>query len=399
MPARRRGAGVARARALALAVLALALPLVAAAPAPAAEAPRVRVTEARPAEIAINIPVTGTLVAREEVMVNPRVAGRIIMALHADVGDAVDEGALLAELDRDSLEVQLAQAEAELARAKAAVKQAASQVELAQANFDNAATNYERNRKLRESGTISQASVDQSETAYQTARASLSAAQDGLAVANAQVRQAEAQLRMARLNLGYTRITAPVDGIIAARNARLGAVAVAGAQPMFSIIAHGEVEAEVEVLETEVAQVSLGDRVTLNIAGIGETEGKVRLVPPSVDARTRLAKLRIALPGVDGLRTGSFARGLIEARRYTALTVPVSAILSDGDGDFVLLLGKDDILERRDVKAGAVWAGRREIVSGLDEGDRVVLRAGPFFQSGDKVIPVLEGAAGGESDQ
>ncbi len=389
------GPGTGRARSIgwhsAAILAAIFLALAAWMPARAADAPVVSVTTARPAEIVIQVPVTGTLVAREEVMVNPRIAGRIITALHADIGDHVEKGALLAELDSDSLEVQLEQAKAEKIRAEAAVKQARSQIAVSQANLDNATTSYERNIKLRESGTISQSVLDQSETAYRKARASLSAAQDGLAVAQAQVRQAEARLRLARLNLSYTLITAPTDGTIAQRNARLGAIAVAGVKPMFSIIAHDEIEVEVEVLETEVNLVHPGDPVSLRITGIGEMKGKIRLIPPSVDPSTRLARLRISLPHGPALRTGLFARGSIEARRYTALTVPVSALTTEGGRDTVLVVGKDNRLIRREVRAGAVWNGRREILSGLKEGEQVLLRASPFFQEGDSVEPVPEG--------
>ena len=375
-----------------LVILALVLaPLGPARPASDA-APVVTVTQARPAEIVIEVPVTGSLVAREEVMVNPRIGGRIITALHADVGDRVARGDLLAELDRELLEVQLAQAEAEKARAEAAVKQARSQIQQAQATRDNARITLERNRKLRENGTISQAVLDRSETAYRSAEAALRAAENGLAVAQAQLRLAEARLRMARINLGYTRITAPVAGTIARRNARLGAVAMAGPQPMFSIIARNEIVAEVEVLETDINTIHPGDPVRLEIAGVGVVEGRVRLIPPTVDRRTRLARVRISLPPRPGLKTGAFARGRIRAARFTALTVPVSAVLSEGGEDYVLVVGTDDVLERRSVRLGAVWRGRRQIIAGLKEGERVLLRAGPFFQEGDRVRPVLEAA-------
>lgn len=350
-------------------------------------APTVTLAEARPTAFVTQVPVTGTLTAREEVMVNPRIAGRIITALDADIGDHVEQGAPLAELDSATLEVQLEQAEAEQARAEASVRQAQSQVALSQANLDNAATDRERNRQLRASGTISQAILDKSETAWRTAKASLSAAKDGLAVARAQVQQAEAQVKLARLTLSYTHITAPVAGIVAQRNARLGAVAVAGAQPMFSIIAKSEIELAADVLETDVNALHPGDPVRVSVAGIGAVSGKVRLIPPSVDPRTRLASVRISLAPTPGLKSGTFARGTIEAARFTALSVPVSAILSDGGRDHVLLVDADNIVRMRDVETGAVWQGQREIVRGLAAGDRVLKKAGPFFQDGDKVTP------------
>ena len=217
-------------------ILALGLLPMAASTGVAQEIPKVTVAEAERVEFIGQVAITGTLVAREEVMVNPRVGGQQIVSIQVDIGDQVQAGDVLAELDRETLEIQVAQARAEKDRAAASVLQADAQIQLAQASADSAQTNYERDATLRESGTITQTQFDQSNTALKTAEASLASAQQGLAVARVQVDQAEIQLKLAELNLSYTRIVAPAAGVISARNASIGAVANAGAEPMFRII-------------------------------------------------------------------------------------------------------------------------------------------------------------------
>lgn len=362
----------------------------------AEQLPVVTVTAARPAEIVVEVPVTGTLVAREEVMVNPQVAGQVITAIHADVGDRVRKGDLLVELDRDMLALKLDQARANAAGAQAAVRQAEAQVALAQANLEQARSTAERNRSLFATGAVPQSVLDQSETALKTAEANLAAAEQGLASVRTQIAQAEVQVRLAELDLAHTRIRAPVDGTVARREARLGAVAVAGAQPLFTLIADDEIEVSVEVIETDINRLHPGDPVRLQIAGVGPVEGQVRLVPPTVDERTRLGTVRIRLPGgVPGLRVGLFARGEVVADRHVGLTVPLGAVLSRDGRDHVLVVDDAGVVHRREITAGAVWGGRREVLAGLAEGERVLERAGVFFEEGDRVTPVPAAEAEG----
>ncbi|MDQ7080207.1 MAG: efflux RND transporter periplasmic adaptor subunit [Paracoccaceae bacterium] len=354
----------------------------------AQNAPHVTVIKPAPAEFVDRIPVSGTLVAREEVFVNTRINGQVIEKLLVDVGDRVEKGQLLAVLDKRQIEVQLAQAEADLPRARAAVQQARDQITLAKARLRQAQTNYDRNLRLRQSGTISQAVFDQSSSALDQARASVAAAEAGLGIAQAQLQSAETRVRSARLNLSFTEIRAPVAGIISTRSARLGAVAVAGAQPMFHIIRDGEVEVQADVIESDIGRIKPRDPVSLHISGLGKRSGHVRRISPRIDARTRLGTVRISLDSADSLRIGLFSNGWITVGHHKALGVPTSAVLADAKGDFVMVV-KDGKAHKRRVVSGLFWKGMREIKSGLSADDQVMLRAGAFFRDGDQVTPTL----------
>ncbi|WGR62873.1 efflux RND transporter periplasmic adaptor subunit (plasmid) [Paracoccus ferrooxidans] len=375
-----------------IAMLALALSLGPAAPVMAetagaveqSELPVVTLATAQQDWIEARVPVSGSLVARQEVQVHALVSGHEITSIEAEVGDRVEAGQVLARLSEDVLSAQLAQAEAEYQRAEAGVSQAESQIASTQASLTQAVSALERTRSLRQSGNASQAVLDQAVATEASARAAAASASDGLGVARAAVAQADAARRIARLNLDHARITAPVGGLVVARTARLGAIPGGGGEPLFTLIAGGEVELEADVIETALSQLKPGDAAEIEVAGLGHVEGKLRLAPAAVDPVTRLGPARIALDPDPRLRTGLFASGWIITDRRQAVTVPASAVLADASGERVQVV-KDGRIETREVRSGLIWQGRREILEGVASGETVVARAGAFFRSGDQV--------------
>lgn len=351
--------------------------------------PSVTVATASITEVVARVPISGTLEPYREVLVYPQVTGFPIEALMVDIGAEVAKGDTLAQLNVDTLNAQLSQANAEYARAQAGVRQAQSQITSTQASAAQARSVLDRNRQLERSGNVTQAALDQAVANSQTADATAASAADGLEVAKAQVLQAQAQLDIARLNLDHATIKAPTSGIISDRNAQMGAIATNGAEPLFRMIENGVIEVKAEVVETALAQISLNDPAEVDIPGVGTVEGTVRLVAPTVDATNRLGVVRVALDGNSKLRTGLFAGGWIVTDRHEGLTVPATAILTDAKGDYLLEV-QDNMLVRRDIAAGLIWNNLREVMSGLQEGAVVVAKASAFFSEGDKVNPILQ---------
>lgn len=386
---------------LVLALALLALPLLVVAPARAQEAegqpvqvepPSVTVAPVRREEIAARAVVSGTLVAREEVQIYPRVSGQEIVELFADAGDRVEKDAPLARLDSSTLKAQVDQAKASLASAEAGIAQAEGQVSSAEANRKQAQQALERTRTLNRRGDAAQATLDQATATADSAEAALRSAEAALSAAKAQKQQAEAALEVAQLNLDWAEIRSPVAGVVLSRNATLGALTGAAGEPLFLIAANGEVEVEAEVIETDLARIDPGDPAVIDVAGRAPLTGEVRQVSPLVDPQTRLGSVRIAIRDLDTVRTGLFARAVITTDVRQALVVPASAVLSDGGARYVQLV-KDGTVEQRTVETGALSEGRREILDGLSEGEQVILRAGAFFRQGDRVKPVTEEAA------
>ena len=332
--------------------------------------------------------VSGSLVPREEILVSPEVEGLRVLELLADEGDKVKKGQILARLVAEQLDAQLAQNDANLARSDAAIAQAESQIVQFEAQSKEAAAQFERAVPLKQSGYLSGATYDQRESAAHTTAAQLIAARDGLTAAKAEKAQVEAQRRELMWRRNNTEVTAPADGVISRRMARIGAMASTAGEPMFRIIQNGEIELDAEIVETELKKVKLGQKAVVTVPQNGDFEGKVRLVSPEVDKATRLGRVKIFLGDNPSLRIGSYARGRIETARSRGLAVPSSAVTFD-QGLASVQVVKDDKVQKHSVTVGLIAGDLVEIKKGVNEGDLVVTRAGTFLRDGDVVRPVI----------
>jgi RND family efflux transporter MFP subunit len=351
----------------------------------------VSVIAVEPTVFARTILVTGSLVAREELLVTPQIEGQRIHEILAEEGDRVSEGQVLARLADDTLKAQLAQLEASLVRADASIAQARSRITDAEANKKLAEAAFARVKELMKSGTTSRSVYDEREAAAGTAAAAVTLAQDGLLVAQADRTQIEAQIRESKLRLSFTDIEAPADGIISRRTAKVGALASAIADPLFRIIAKGEIELDAEVPEIYLPRIAIGQSVSIEVIGLKPRSGKVRLISPEVDPATRLGKVRIFIGEDPSLRVGSFARAIIDTGARQALSVPATAILNRDEGASVKVV-KDGRVETRKVSVGLRSNGTAEIIDGLREGELVVARSGMLLRDGDAVRPILSDA-------
>ena len=350
-------------------------------------APAVVVATASTREFVERIMVTGTLVAREEILVAPEVEGLRVVSLAVEAGDTVEKGQVLATLERETLEAKKAQSEASLRRADAAIAQATSRIRQAEATLDEAEAQLTRAEPLLKSKYLSQSVYDQRQAAARTARAQLVAARDGVLLAEAEKAQIAAQLRELDWNLTRTEIRSPADGLITRRSARIGDVASGTKSPMFVLARDGGIELEAYVTEPKLARMAAGQKAKVEIAGAGNVEGEVRLVSPEIDRTTRLGSVRIFLGSGPQLKIGAFGRGTLTVATSKGLSVPQSAILFENGEAFVQKVfgGK---VATAPVTRGLTSNEDVEIRSGLAPGDVVVARAGTFLRDGDAVRAV-----------
>jgi RND family efflux transporter MFP subunit len=334
--------------------------------------------------LAEELVVAGTLVPREEVLVAPEIDGLQIAEILAEEGDRVSKGAVLVRLSRDTIDTLIAQNEAAQARALAGIAQARSQIAQAQAAETEASSALERTQSLRGSGFSSQEQLDQRVAAAAGARARLSAARDGLALAEADLAATRAQRRELDLRLARTDIRAPVDGLVSRRNARIGALASMAAEPLFRLIANGDVELEGDVLDSELARLKIGQPAQVTLAN-GETHnGHIRRVPVEIDRVSRLGRIRIALPAGAAVRIGAFARARIVVSEARGVAIPASALTYEGGRTFVQVI-RDNRVEARSVEIALVAQGLVSLRNGVAAGERVVARATAFLRPGDTV--------------
>src|SRR3954468_15477624 len=164
----------------------------------------VTVARVAPADFVETVLATGSLVAREEILVGPEVEGLRITEVLADEGMRAKKGDVLAKLVADTLDAQLAQNDAALARATATIAQARSAIVQAEARLVESNNAFERAKPLRSAGHMAESAYDSREQAARTAQAQLVAARDGLTAAEAEKAQIEAQRRELAWRRGRT---------------------------------------------------------------------------------------------------------------------------------------------------------------------------------------------------
>jgi len=324
------------------------------------QAPVVTVITPGKTTIARRLGATGTLAARRELPVGSVGEGGQVNNVLVEPGDWVRAGQVLAVIDRS------VQTQQQASRA-AQVQVAEADARLAQANLDRALQLVDR-------GFISKADVDR-----------LTAARD---VAAARVKVARAQLAETQARTRRLNILAPSAGLVLKRNLEPGQVVNAGSGVLFSIAKGGELELLAALSEDDLAKVTLGQSAKVTPVGLDRSfNGQVWQISPVIDPRNRQGRVRIALPYAKEMRPGGFANAEIAAGDLIAPLLPETAVLSDGKGRYVYIIGKDNKVKRRDVKTGSIMPNGVAIVDGLSGSERIVRRAGAFLSEGESVKP------------
>lgn len=333
--------------------------------------PTVSTVTAAKRDIISRVTVTGSIVAREEVLVSPEIENLRIVEILVEEGDRVEKGQVLARLSRDTLQAELARLEAAQSRLNAGINQA-------DASRAEAEAALKRSQALRQTGNASQEQLDQRTATARTTQA-------GLRIAEAQRIENEAQIREVRIRLGRTDVKAPAAGVVSKRTAKLGAQTSNGADPLFRIIADGALDVAGDVPEARFLQLRVGQRADIELPDGQRIAGQVRLLSPTVNATTRLGAVRIALPSGAPALLGNFARGTVITAEKSALVAPAAAL--QFGPKVTVQIAKDGKIETRTVQTGIRGGGLIEILSGLAEGDEIIAKAGTFLRQGDRVRP------------
>jgi len=184
-------------------------------------------------------------------------------------------------------------------------------------------------------------------------------------------------------------VQAPVAGIIGKASAVIGSPASARSEPLFHIIAGGELELSAQISTKSLAKLSSGLPATIKIVGVGEVPGRVRFVSRAVDPANQLGEVRVSIPFDERLKAGMFGRAIINSgQRCGRVAIPLSALLYGEEGSVVQVV-RDERIESRIVTTGLRSDGNVEIRQGILDGELVVARAGALLRDGDRVTPVL----------
>lgn len=347
---------------------------------PPPQPPPPQVTVSRPVEREViewdeysgylSSPVTSNVVAR--------VSGLIVDAAFRE-GAIVRAGQQLYKIDPRPFEADLDARKADLAKAQA-------QQDLAQATLNRLAA-------VRGTRAISEESFDQ--------------ARADLAQAKAAVEAAKAALETSQLNLEWTTVTAPIGGRISRKYVTVGNLVNGGSgqatllttivsiDPIYCYInipeatALGYKQIAIEEKHTHVADARVPCFVKLENETRFEHPGMIDFVDNQIDTSTGTVQVRGVFSNPTGLlMPGLFALMRIPATgRYKAILIPDAAVNTDQNERYLLIVGPENIVQRRPVKLGAVFGALRVIVEGLKPGERVIVEGVQFARPGAKVIP------------
>jgi multidrug efflux pump subunit AcrA (membrane-fusion protein) len=186
-------------------------------------------------------------------------------------------------------------------------------------------------------------------------------------------------------------VQAPAAGVVIASAAVVGATASARAEPLFRILARGELEFAAEVPIKQAFRIAAGQKSTIHVEGTGELTSEVSNAFRTIDSDSQLARIRLLIGRNQNLRVGSFGRATINVGRTCGISLPLSAVLYQDDATVVQVVRAGRI-ETRQVSIATLVKGEVLIREGLTANDVVVSKAGSFLREGDRVREKFAGS-------
>jgi len=350
--------------------------------------PAIVVTQAQTRKLIDKVVATGTVKAVEEVYIQPQVDGLSVRSLNADVGDKVAADGTLATLNDDALILQKSQMAATRAKGQATLAQLRAQLTEAHANADESELARVRAVAMGAKGTVSTSSVEQANATAAANKARVASAEQAIAVAEADLKVIDSQIADTDLKLARTGIKTPVAGTVASRNARVGAIANGSNDPLFTIIRDSKLELVVDISESDITKITLGQKAMMSLSGSREKlSGSVRLVAPIVDPVTRLGAVHISIDDGDKARAGMYGSAEIIIRETQGVSLPLTAVNSDENGSSARKV-ENNVVKFIKVETGIQDGAYVEIVKGLQAGEEVVAKAGAYVRDGDHITPM-----------
>jgi RND family efflux transporter MFP subunit len=341
----------------------------------------------------------------QEIDLHAKVAG-YMKAIYVDVGDQVQKGQLIAELEAPEMMQEAAQTDAALKRAQVEVDRARADLQRSEAQervrrmaSDRLAAVVKIRRNL-----VAQQDVDDAFGRLQDAEAQLAAAKASVAVAEEQVQVANAARERNATLLSYLRITAPFSGTITARFADPGAMIQAGtashvqARPVVELSQVDHLRLVLPVPESVVPRIRINAPVEVSVDALKRVfQGRVSRFTGKLDSATRTMETEVDLPNPDqSIKAGMFGSAAIALdRRQDVLTIPVQALASRTAPIKLLVVGPDQRLQERQIGIGIETPDRVEVVDGLREGELVVVGARGDLRPGIAVTPKRQGSSAG----
>ncbi|HKJ81217.1 MAG TPA: efflux RND transporter periplasmic adaptor subunit [Ignavibacteriaceae bacterium] len=326
--------------------------------------PSVKVGKITRGDIVKTESLTGDILPIQQANIYSKVSGNI-EKIFVDIGDKVQKNQLLALVDATIYSQNAKQVHASYIQAKA--------------NYENAKLNYERNKTLLSQNLISQQDLDNSRTAND--------------VAFAQSEAANANYSNALTQLSYCRITAPFSGYITKRFLDPGTYVTSStsssSSTLFTLMDLNNLKAIINLPENDVPLIPqvIGIQVIADALPGKTFNAKLKKISEAVDLSTRTMAIEVDIenPG-KSLKPGMFATiNIVLGKKTNTTLLPNDVVLNDQNGDFVFVVNNDNTVNQKYVKLGIQHNNQDEILSGLNENDRIVFVGQTLIKNGSKV--------------
>jgi RND family efflux transporter MFP subunit len=361
----------------------------------AASAPVVNVRLAERAGAVSSLLLPGNIQPIAEAPVMARATG-YVRKRNADIGDRVAAGQVLAEIETPELNQQVAQARAVAEQASSAVEQAQAALQQGRSNAGLARVTAERWNNLFSRGVVSRQERDTYQAQFDSQQANVQALEKAVSAGRSNLAAVQANVARLEQLLDYQTVRAPFAGAITVRNVDAGALVNEGSTMLFRIAQTDRLRTYVNVPQASAAQVRPGQRAELTIPDRPGRKfaGTVRRTSGALDPSTRTLLVEIEVPNPGGaLLPGMYAQvDLSLPRLDPPLVIPGDTLLVRPDGPQVAVVSADGTVHFRRIALGRDFGDRVEVLSGIAEGDRLVVNPSDVVREGTRVKAQAEAA-------
>jgi len=364
--------------------------------------PEVAVTKVTRKPMTRDLTISSELVPFQEIDVFAKESG-YVSKLYVDYGSRVAKGQLMAVLEIPEMQAQLQEDQASIKSASEQVTDAEHQLGRIEAQHNVLHLQYERlaNVAKTKPGLVAQQEVDDAQGKDLAAEAQVEGAKSSLQVAQSQMAVAQSKMARDQALFDYSKITAPFAGVVTQRYANLGTLMQAGtssstALPLVKLSQEDMFRLVIPVPESFVRYITIGDPVNVRVPTLQrDFPGKVARFSVDVGEATRTMHTEVDVPNPNRvLIPGVYAEATLAVdRKGNALVAPLQAINQGSDRASVLVVNSSNQVESRQITLGIQTDNEAEVLSGLNEGDQVVISDRSGLRSGEIVRPKLTKAA------
>jgi RND family efflux transporter MFP subunit len=366
----------------------------------AAEIPSATVAAVKQGSIVHTLNLAGQFQSYQVIDVHAKVSG-YIRHIYVDIGDKVRQGQVLAVLEVPELRAQLKGTVAEVASRKDEIAREHQEVLRAESEHSALHADYTRLKQAAatQPGLIAEQELDNAQSKDLASEAQVDAAKSALSAAGQNLDVAGADNERVSALADYTRVIAPIDGVIIWRYADTGALIQAGTAsdiqslPVVKLSQSSLLRLRIPVPEDAVEFIHVGAQVNVQVDAVHRTlVGKVVRFTRDISLATRTMQTEIDVENKDlSLTPGMYANTTIELeRRDHVLTIPVQAVLTNGNQSSALIVDSQNHVQTRNLTLGLQGSNLVEVKNGLAEGDRVITGGQSNYQVGETVKPRIE---------